>query len=433
MGEDFKRRSRSNEIDEMKNHIEEAMQAGAFGMSAGLDGGSGDFSDTKEIVELAKIVKKYGGFYASHTRNFDNNYPTTDPEEWGYGICHNISPEEMSAAKYYGLMETIEVARKAEIAAQVAHICPVYTVYHYYPEILQEAAAQATLQIIDSAREEGLDISFDVIPDEDLAGIMLSKIGLLMLFGVWVQKCGTKNRFIENLKIPAFRDELKKEIMNGKFKFITIHPKTDYYWMDRLEILECRNEKYKKKLSTIARENNRDPLDALFDIIIDDPDARFSCEDPRWTEKSVSIFLKHPQAMIGSDLNIVPFGDSNLQGGGGIGMGEPGLATYGIYPRYIRRFVREKSLLKLEEAIRKATGLPAKKLGLADRGILKPGSYADILIFDFAKIGDKGTWAKPNERPQGIINVIINGEVAYNNMTHQNRRPGKVLRRGMTE
>jgi len=431
MGADFKRRANPHEIKEMKVHVEEAMKNGAFGLATGLDGNPGDFASTEEIIELAKITRKYGGLYFSHTRNYDNNYPTDNPKEWGYGICHNITLEEMPVAKYFGFLEAIEVGRKAKIPVHIAHLCPAYTIYQYYPKYLKEAAAKATLDIINKARVEGLDITFDLIPDHDVHGVLLSQPSLINLFSKWVKLFGSKKRLIENLKVKEFRDELKSEIMGGKFKFIMIHPKTDQFWMNRVVIIVCRNKGYEgKTIGEIAQAREVDPFNTLFDIIIEDPETKFNIVDPRWSEATLRVFLKHPTAMIGSDLNMVPFVDAKFKGGGGLSAGEPGLAHYAFFPRYIRRYVREQGVLGLEEAVKKATYLPAQTLGLKDRGAIRPGAYADIVIFDFEKIGDKGTWLKPRQRPEGISHVLVNGKVAYENMAHTGAKSGKILKRG---
>jgi len=430
MGDNFKRKAIPSEVDEMKRHVADAMECGAFGLGAGFDGGPGDFAPLEEAIELAKVARQYDGIYASHTRNFDNNFPSNNPDDWGYGICHHISAEEMSLARYFGYLESIEVARQAGISTQIAHLCPGYTIYQHYPENLQEAAAKATLDLIDHARAEGLDVSFDIIPDDDPHGTMLSQPGLIGLFSSWLTKLGSAERLVANLKIREFRNELKKEIMGGKFKFIMIHPKTDRFWMDRIVILICKNQNYVgKTIRQISTAKKTDPAEAVFDIIIEDPDTKFSCNDPRWTETTVKVLIQHPVAMIGSDLNVVPFGETKLQGGGGLGVGEPGLATYATYPRYIRRYVREKSILSLEEAVKKATYLPAQKLGIRDRGVIKKGTFADVLLFDFQNISDKGTWLKPRVRPEGINYVIINGKIVYENMTHTGVKSGRVLRR----
>jgi N-acyl-D-aspartate/D-glutamate deacylase len=430
MGEDFKRKAKQAEIEDMKGHVDEAMSSGAFGLTTGLDGNAGDFASTDELVQLAKVAQKYGGIYLSHTRNFDNNWPSNNPDEWGYGICHNISPEEMGLAKYYGLTEAIEVCRKAKIPVQISHIPVVYTIYQYFPEILQEAATRATLQIVDEAKEEGLDVTFDVSPvDHDVHGVLLSQPSLIQIFSRWLIKCGSTERFVENLKFREFRDELKREIESGRMKIIMIHPKTDKFWMNRPYIVSCRNREYEgKTIGEIAIKNNRDPVDTIFDILVEDPNMKLNNTDPRWTETTIRIFLEYPFAMAGSDLYAVPFHGTKFVGMGGLAAGEPGPATYGLYPRYIRRFVREKAILSLEEAVKKITHLPAQRLGLKDRGIISLGAYADILVFDYERITDKGTALEPRQAPEGINHVLVNGKVVFENMNHTGLKAGKVLK-----
>jgi N-acyl-D-amino-acid deacylase len=432
MGGDFQRRARPKEIEEMKAHLEEAMKSGALGMASGFDGGPGDFAPTDEVIELAKVVKKYGGFYATHTRNSDNNYPSIDPQEWGYGICHSLSPDEMPADKYNGIMEAIKIATEAKLPGHISHVIPAYNIYQHYPELLQEAAAKATLDLFENAVDDGVDLTFDVLPDEDLHGVFISGPRLIDLFSIWLKKIGSEERFIDNIKINEFREELKKEFTGGKFKILMINPKTDFCWMERPYIVRCSNKSIEgKTIGDLSRQRNTDPFETILDILIEDPHTKYNCKDPRWTETTVSVFLKHPSAIVATDLTMVPFGENESQGGGGIAAGEPGLATYAFYPRYIRRYVKEKAVLSLEEAIKKATYLPAQRLNLEKRGILSVGAYADIILFDYGKISDKGTWDNPKVRPEGIVNVIVNGKIVYDEMRHTGLKPGKVLRRNL--
>jgi N-acyl-D-aspartate/D-glutamate deacylase len=426
---DFQRKAKPSEIEEMKKHVDEAMRSGAHGFSVNLDGipGCGDFASTEEVIELAKVAQKYGGLYTTHMRNADNNYPTDKPEEYGYGICHNISVEEMPVSKYYALLEAIEVCRKANIPTQLSHVMNIYLIYQYFPDYLQEACAKAMLEIIDKAREEGLEINFDVMPDWDIHELMLSATELTGLFMKWLKRFGSKERLVENLKMKDFRDELRKVIMGGRFKINMIHPKTDPFWMDRVYIVSSKNKAYERKtINEIARLKHTDPIDTIFDIIIEDPNATFNCTDIRWTEAIVRTWLKHPASMVGFDIwGVPPFTEPPLATWTG---GTHGLGLYAGYPRYIRKFVKEKAIFTLEEAIKKATYLPAQKFRLKDRGVISPGAYADILLFDFEKIREKGTQLNPRQAPEGIAHVLVNGKVVYENMAHTGARPGKVIR-----
>ncbi|UCG79934.1 MAG: amidohydrolase family protein, partial [Desulfobacterales bacterium] len=338
---------------------------------------------------------------------------------------------EMPLAKYYGLLEGIEVGRKAKISTQISHLNLVYMIYQDFPEYLQEAACKATVEIIDKAKKEGIDIAFDAEPAHDLHDALMAASDLVALFPKWLVRCGSVERFVENLKMQAFRDELKKEWMNGKFKILMIHPKTDAYWMDRVKILRCKNKEFEGKLvSEIARKKNSDPMDMIFDIIIEDPDTKFNCtDDRRWTETMNRVFFQHPLCMVGLDITALPSIETPPYKAVWPGGGAPGWGFYGFYPRYIRRFVKAKAYLTLEEAVKKATYLPAQRLRLNDRGVITPGAYADILLFDFEKISEKGTALNPRQAPEGIVCTLVNGKIVYENMVHTGAKAGKVIRR----
>jgi N-acyl-D-aspartate/D-glutamate deacylase len=261
--------------------------------------------------------------------------------------------------------------------------------------------------------------------DPDVHAVFVSTASLLGLFNKWLVEAGSKEQFVNNLKIKEFRDELRKAIMNGRFKFRMIHPKTDTSWMNRVKILDCKNKKYEEKtIGEIAKVQNKDPFDTLFDIMIEDPKTKYNCtSDPRWTETTLRTFIKHPDAMLGTDLHIYSFKTSSLKD-----KQEPPPGIWGMFPRYFRRFVREGRVISLEEFARKSSYLAAQRLGLKDRGIISPGAYADILLFDYEKISDRGTQLDPHQAPVGIAYTLVNGAVVYENMAHTGVKSGKVLR-----
>jgi N-acyl-D-aspartate/D-glutamate deacylase len=210
-----------------------------------------------------------------------------------------------------------------------------------------------------------------------------------------------------------------------------IHPKTDAYWFNRVKILVCKNKGYAGKLvGEIAHEKNRDPMDMIFDIIIEDPETKFNCtDDRRWSETMQRVFIQHPLCMVGMDITALPSLKTPAYKSVWPGAGPHGLGFYGFYPRYIRRFVKEKGYVTLEEAVKKASYLPAQRLKLNDRGIINPGAYADILVFNFEKISEKGTSLNPRQAPEGIAYTLVNGKIVYENMEHTGAKPGKVIRR----
>ena len=163
MGEDFKREATSDEIEKMKELVHEAMGSGAFGLSSGFDPSPGEYAALEEIIELAKVAQEHGGLYVPHTRHNQTSWPSDDPEEYGYGIYHGPM-EDVWVGRYRGYLEVIDISRQAKIPLHIAHLANAYKMPQPHPDYLEEAAAKATLEIIDSAREEGVDVTFDTIP-----------------------------------------------------------------------------------------------------------------------------------------------------------------------------------------------------------------------------------------------------------------------------
>lgn len=414
METDYKRKARADKITEMKEYVREAMQSGSFGLSTGLDYEVGSFSDTDEIVELAKVVKEYNGLYCTHRRYENRN--------WGNSIENRVS----------GLLEAIEICRRVGIPTELSHLHTVFTIEPLPPLALKEAAAKATLEIIDKARREGLDITFDVIPVAD--GGVYIRPNLISILSPWIIELGSKKKLVEKLKVREFRDEVKEAIKSGKCPFLTDLPRVhafiaelDPYWDDRIKILRCKEKKYENKtIGEIARLRKIESFEALFDILIEDPDTKCMVEHTP-LEGEIPLYLKHPAAMIGIDTITVdakhevnyPFSGHEL----------PHPNTYGAFAGYIGRYVGELGVLSLEDAIKKATFMPAQKLRLKNRGVIKAGAYADIVVFDLKKIKMAGDYIEPRIAPEGIGYVIVNGEIAFENGAHTGIRSGKVIRR----
>ena len=326
--------------------------------------------------------------------------------------------------RYRGLLEAVEISRQADIRLQIAHITPAYIINQPCPDSLHRALAEATLaDIIDEPQRQGLDIAFDLIPDES-AGTF-STPGLLDIFAGWLPRLGSREALLEALKRPAFRDDVRSVIDSGRVKIQMLCPKIDPYWPEHFVVLT--GVYAGKTFGQIARQRGGDPIDAVCDILIENPDTKFNQRDLRRLDPHTEVFLQHPSCAVGLDTFVCDT-DFHLDDPfpGSIRAHQN---TYGMMPRYIRRFVREKGVLSLEEAIRKATSLPAERLGLAGRGRLQPGNYADIVLFDPARISDTGDWLEPAQAPVGIASVFVNGEVVYENGKHTGARPGQVLRR----
>jgi len=424
MGDDFKRHATQDEIEEMKKLIDSAMKNGAFGMSSGLDYYPGEYADTGEIIELAKVAAKYGGRYVTHLRHCNSHWPAIDQEEWGYGVYHG-PVEDVWVGKYRGLMEAIEVSRKAKVQLHISHLNPVYRIPQPHPGFLDEAAAKATLWIIDRAREEGLDITFDLIcatsgltrMNELINEFIRSRTPSLS----WLREV-EKEEFINKLKTGEYKKKIKGLYLENRLKLGKIHTKADPYWIDRFKILECNNKDYEgKTIGELSIEKNTEPLDLIFEVLIEDPDTKWvQFLDERHFERADETLIQHPNASPCTDLSVFP---PITEASGSM----PAFA-YGMFADFIGNFVRDKAIFSLEQAVRKASYLPARMLNLDDRGSLSSGYYADIVIFDLERIRNTGTFINPAQPPEGVEYVLVNGKIVYKDKAHTGEMPGKLLR-----
>ncbi len=442
MGMQTYRHATDKEIQEMMLLTKDAMLNGAFGLSAGLDGAwPGAYADVdSEIVEIAKVAQEFGGFYAPHTRFHQNQWYASATDQHGYGIYHGPKGE-IFAGRYHGLLETVEICRKANhIPANIAHFTPAYIIPLPQPEYLSEAVARATLEeIIDKAWEAGLKVMFNVVAwDHHIGGwtpIIDSFYSFQLALPAWLRAL-KKTEFAANLKDRDFREKVTDLVYSGTFKFNMVNPVAEPYWMDNSRVLTCKNQEYVgKTIGEIARARSRgsrknvayhESLDVLFDILVDDPEAGWVHYVDMRHQGVLPTFLKHHAASPCTD-GFALSTETKYQ---------DGLFLYGVspnyfsmFPHYIDTYVKQKGTLTLEEAIKKATSVPAQEvLGLADRGILKAGAYADVIVFDFDTIKESGDYLQPTLPPHGICQVLVNGTLVYENGRHSGARPGKVLK-----
>jgi len=428
MGDAYRRGATAEEIGKMKDLVTEAMESGAFGLSASLDPGPGHFAGAEEIVALARAVKTYRGLFVPHTRGTQSQWATDDPEEVDYGIF--LGPaEDAFVGMYRGYVEAIEVARRTGVRLHIAHFDNAYMVPQPHPDSLEIAGARATLEhLIERARKEGLDVTFDVVAfDGNISGKERLSWGLFSRSPAlnWIYQIAKRSKrdYISQLKTREFRDKVRRTYEAGRLKLGMIHTKAWPYWMDYFEIIRCKNKDYEGlTIAEIAELRHTDALEAIFDMIVEDPDAIWIQNmDPRLRPEAIPVLIKYPHAMPCTDTRALP---SELEDDF-----EVSPTAYGLYPHYIKRYVKERSILSLEEAVRKATSLPAQVIGLKDRGILKAGNFADILLFDYGSIQEKGDYMNPDQRPEGIEFVLVNGKLVYKDRAHTGQKPGKVIRK----
>ncbi len=408
MGPDWKRDPTKQELERMKELVREAMEAGAFGLSTGLDYQPGVFSKTEEIIELVKVVKEFGGIYATHWRRTGLRRERAKP------ITEKIK----------GIMEAIEISRRTGVPVQISHITIGYTIMPPPPPSLTEAAVRATLDVIEEARRGGIKVCFDVIPNT--TGGTMTSIYLAYTLLPWLKVAGSREGLAKALEMRDFRHELRSTIMAGKWW--GINPIVNPYWAQTIEVVACKVKKWiGKSIDEIARLEGKDELEALFEIIVKDPDAKIRRLDLR-SDVEIAAFLRHECCMVG--LDTYAFDDKWEMRGPPFLLPHPN--TYGGMARYFRRYYREMKVLSLEEAVRRVTSLPAKVFGLRGRGILRPGAYADILIFDPHRIEESTDPLEPRKYPKGIRYVIVNGRIVVRKGKHTGERPGKVLRLNKT-
>jgi len=390
MGTDNRPPSR-REMREMKALVAEAMKDGAFGLSSGLVYLPGCYAETSELIELCKVVAKHGGFYASHIRG---------------------ERETIVEA----LKEAIEIGEEAKVPVQVSHNCPKYGGHGKFDEMSK---------IYETARARGLEVTIDNDAHTDF-GPKLSNV-----LPPWAQVGGNK-KILERLKNPEIREKIKREIVEDKFPGPGYCGLVKHGRWDRIFLFECRKntQLIGKSFEEIAKIRGVNPFDAYFDVLIEEEDeasAIFNYIE----EDDVRALLKHPLMMISSDGNaIAPYGALCRIWG-------YSPCSYGEYPYILERYVREEGVFTLQEAIRKMTSFPAQKLGLRDRGLIREGMWADIVVFSPGKIKDNATNRfpyqfplanYPHRYPEGIEYVLVNGQIVVAKGKHLGILSGKVLR-----
>ncbi len=438
MGEDFKRRATPDEVEAMKAHVREALDSGAFGLSVGMDY-EGDFADPDaEVVELLKLVQERDGLFAPHTRNLDYRVRVDDPEDFGYGRSHGPW-EDAWVGRYHGVVEAAETARLSnKIRTCIAHFPPAWAVLQPHPDSVERAVAEATLaEFIDKPRAEGVDITFNVLAAEFTAGsrtaIINSFYNSMLSLPRWLGEI-PKPLFVERLKTRQFRDRLKGIIYSGTFKFGMLPPRTDPYWMDCFRIASCKIKEYEgKTVGEIARSRSphrameaayNQSIEAVFDMLVADPDTTWEfILDKRAGPIVQEVFLKHPAGFPCIDSASLPVAQPTDT------LSRIAPLYYGAFPNFINVMVKERCLLTLEEAIHKACYLPLQEIAkVKDRGVVREGAYADVILFNFNKIRMTGTFSEPTLPTDGMEYVLVNGQVAYEDKQHTGVKSGQVLR-----
>ena len=404
MGKDYKRFATDEEIEKMKEYIKEAMESGAYGMSVGLDYVPGAYSSFEELLEVSKELKKYEGIYAAHWRKTGLRVGTPKKQK-----------------KIDGIIETLEIGKQLDIQVQLSHLTSGFEVFPSKNDFMMKSAAKATLQVIDEYLKDGVKVAFDVIPN--IVGGIIIVPNLSAVFSPWIKQSGSLNQFINNLKALDYREQLIDIINSGKYYHI--NPVVLPDWDEFVTIIESTNKNYiNKTMSEIAKINKKSSVEMIFDLLIEDPQAKIYAITQNMNMEIVKEFLRHPQATLCTDtfaFDIKGTWNSADENSGFF----PAPNTYCAMIKYIK----ELGMERIEDTIRKATGKAAEVLGFTDRGLIMEGYKADILVIDMENLETNENYIESRVFPEGIEYVLVNGKVVIDKGKHTGKLAGKVIRK----
>ncbi len=362
-------------IAEMKKLMEENLQAGAVGLSTGLEYTPDSYAITNEIIELCRVVSTLNGVYATHMR------------DEGDRVLEAID-------------ETIAIAEASNVRLQISHLKTAYPGnWHKNGEVLAK---------LEKAEKSGLRINFDRYP------YIAGSTSLDFYFPNWAKQ-GTTAEFISRLKDSA---------LDGQFRsYLKMQEEKLGSW-DKVVIASVYSGKNKpfegKNILEASSQTGKPPYEFMRDIIIEE-DNRVEMVVFNMSEDNLKKILAHPLWVPGSD-------SSALAPAGVLGAGKPHPRFYGTFPRILGKYVREEKVLTLPEAIKKMTSVPAMKFNFKHRGQIAEDYWADIVVFNPDTVIDKATWTDPHQIPEGIEYVIVNGEIVVNKDGQTDALPGKTLK-----
>ncbi len=370
------RKPTTDELNKMKSMVAASMAAGALGLSSGLEYTPGAYSETEELIELAKSAAPYGGIYTSHMR------------DEGGKLLESVA-------------ETIQIGEEGGLAPHITH--------HKVIGKGRWGNSEQSLQLVDEARERGVDVMSDVYP------YTASSTSINILFPAW-SKEGNRNARLSRLRDPEQRIFIRNDIVEHLKTERGSDPST-------IVVANCSwNKNHNgKSLSDILTEREKEVTLVNAAELAMELEEKGGCMGVfhSMSEEDVQRIMKHPTTMIASDGGVPTMNS-----------GSPHPRNYGTFARVLARYVRDLQVLTLEDAIHKMSGLSAARLGLTDRGVLREGAVADIVVFDPATIQDHATFEAPHQYATGVVNVFVSGQAVVLDSMMTGNRPGKVLRNG---
>lgn len=361
------------EMETMKALLRQSLEDGAFCLSSGLIYPPGCYADTDELAELCKELVPYGAYYETHMR------------DEGEGVVEAVK-------------ESLEICRRSGAPLQISH-------HKVTRKSVWQVHCKTTIALIDQARRQGLDVQADQYPYSASATTLDSNAPL------WAFEGGVE-KLLARLQDPELRPRINAEANASHVG----------RWGD-IYIPYVATEKNAwtvgKSIQEIAEIRGVDPADACFDLIVEER-CRVGEVNYGMCEEDIEYIMSQPYTMIGSDGEAASLDHS----------GQPHPRWYGTFPRVIARYCRERKLFSLETAIFKMTGLPAARLGLQNRGLIREGMQADLVLFDFDEIEDTPTYQNPKQPCKGIRRVYVNGVLTALDGVHTGARNGSILRKG---
>jgi N-acyl-D-amino-acid deacylase len=369
------------ELEQMKREVGHAMDRGALGLSSALVYAPAVYATTPELIELATVAAERGGIYATHIRNEGDH-------------CLEA------------LYEASDIARAAKIPVEVWH--------------LKSAGRQnwgkmsEITRLISRFRAEGLDLTADIYP------YTASATSLAAALPVWVLD-GGREAMLKRLGDPAVRQKIKAELEGRATAYENMYRGAGPEGI-LLNVLAAPALKMYEgsMLSTVATAMKKHPVDALMDVVIADS-GRTGAIYFSMNEADVRMAMSQPWVSFNTDYEAAAVD-------GPLHVGKPHPRAYGSFARVLAKYVRDDRVLGLEEAIRKMTSLPAQRVGIGDRGILRVGMCADLVLFDLANVKDRATFEQPHQYSEGMDLVIVNGQPVWENGGFTGNLPGKIVR-----
>lgn len=374
------------QVEAMKVEVGKAMQAGAFGVSTALIYPPMSFQSADELTQLASVAGRCGGFYVTHMR------------DEGAGLVGAIE-------------EAVQIGERSGAKVEIFHLKAGYA--PQWGKLMPKAVAT-----IAAARERGVDVAADLYP------YTAGGTGLSITAPNWIFADGEAQGW-KRLADPAVRARLKTEVAAGSQPGWSNLVEAAGGW-DRVVLANAYNPKYDayryKSIATIAKAMGKDPADLAWDIVLEALPERATAMFFMIDEGDIALALRQPWVSIGSDAEASEaFGELTP-------LALPHPRAYGTFPRILSEYVKARKVLSLEDGVRKMTGWPAARMGLGDRGLIREGLRADLVVFDMDRIHDRATWDAPMRAPEGIDYVLVNGVLAIDEGRPTGAKAGQVLR-----